>query len=374
MRILHYTMGLPPKRSGGLTKYAIDLMQEESRKNRVYHLYPGNIDLFNRKTRINKVDNNIFSEIFHYQLINSLPLPLFDGVKEPDDFMYAVPIDIYVDFFKKIQPEIIHVHTLMGIHREFFLAAKELGIKIIYTTHDYFGICPKINLYKDQNGVNCTNYEDGNGCVNCCFNSMETSKLLVAQTPIYPLLKKMKSLKNSRNKEDSEQIESSQIQRKEELARKYVLLREFYFDLLSKVDLFHFNSTLAEQVFKEYLPDIKGKVIEITHSNIEQPKHTVKLGAKKIRIGYLGPVKKHKGFFFLLNVFKQLPIDKFELHLYGDESSMEGIYSHGGFNVNDLERIFSTIDVLVVPSLWKETFGFIVLEALTYGTDRKSVV
>lgn len=35
---------------------------------------------------------------------------------------------------------------------------------------------------------------------------------------------------------------------------------------------------------------------------------------------------------------------------------------------SELENIFKSIDLLIVPSLWKETFGFLVLEALSFGT------
>lgn len=33
----------------------------------------------------------------------------------------------------------------------------------------------------------------------------------------------------------------------------------------------------------------------------------------------------------------------------------------------ELDTIFDETDILVVPSLWHETFGFTVLEALSYG-------
>ena len=41
--------------------------------------------------------------------------------------------------------------------------------------------------------------------------------------------------------------------------------------------------------------------------------------------------------------------------------------THGRYNFSDLERIFDETDVLVAPSIWYETFGYTVLEALSYG-------
>lgn len=40
---------------------------------------------------------------------------------------------------------------------------------------------------------------------------------------------------------------------------------------------------------------------------------------------------------------------------------------HGRYSYTELEKIFDETDVLVAPSVWYETFGFTVLEALSYG-------
>lgn len=40
---------------------------------------------------------------------------------------------------------------------------------------------------------------------------------------------------------------------------------------------------------------------------------------------------------------------------------------HDRYSYTDLEKIFDETDILVAPSIWYETFGFTVLEALSYG-------
>ena len=40
---------------------------------------------------------------------------------------------------------------------------------------------------------------------------------------------------------------------------------------------------------------------------------------------------------------------------------------HERYKYKELEKIFGETDVLVAPSVWYETFGFTVLEALSYG-------
>ena len=40
---------------------------------------------------------------------------------------------------------------------------------------------------------------------------------------------------------------------------------------------------------------------------------------------------------------------------------------HDRYTYSELKEIFDNTDVLVAPSVWYETFGFTVLEALSYG-------
>lgn len=356
-------------RSGGLTKYAIEVMEEQSKSHEVFHLYPGNINLVNRSVKIRQKDFQKYRTINHFELVNSLPLPLFNGIKEPSYFIKSTEKKIYYNFLKSINPEVIHIHTLMGIHKEFFECAKDMGIRIIYTTHDYFGLCPTINLYNNKG--NCDNYNSGLGCASCCKNAFETKKLRLTQTNIYPYIKKLKKLKKLKKVSFSEESIQTSFNSNidSERGREYVDLRDFYIKIFNMVDYFHFNSKLAEEIFKKHLPGISGKVISITNASIKK-KIAKKKKSNKIRIGYLGPRKEYKGFFFLMNAFKQLPKEQFELHLYGDTLMLDvpdNVYLNGRYSTRDLEEIFSNIDVLVVPSLWKETFGFVGMEALSYG-------
>lgn len=43
------------------------------------------------------------------------------------------------------------------------------------------------------------------------------------------------------------------------------------------------------------------------------------------------------------------------------------IKAHGRYAYSDLEIIFDETDVLIAPSVWYETFGYTVLEALSFG-------
>ena len=75
---------------------------------------------------------------------------------------------------------------------------------------------------------------------------------------------------------------------------------------------------------------------------------------------------------FLIGVLDQIwdeGSQNFELHLYSETSVSRPYITHkqNGYPYSQLEEIFDATDLLVVPSQWYETFGFTVLEALSYG-------
>ena len=100
MKILHYTLGFQPSRTGGLVKYAEDLMTQQAIDgHEVIALYPGEISFIFRQVRIKKAENRKFQ---CYKIINSLPLALFGGISEPDKFMKSCDKVSYRKFLKSI--------------------------------------------------------------------------------------------------------------------------------------------------------------------------------------------------------------------------------------------------------------------------------
>ncbi len=60
---------------------------------------------------------------------------------------------------------------------------------------------------------------------------------------------------------------------------------------------------------------------------------------------------------------------EFELRLFGPVENREPymVVEEAGYEYSELPSILSKADVLIAPSVWYETFGFTVLEALSYG-------
>ena len=113
-------------------------------------------------------------------------------------------------------------------------------------------------------------------------------------------------------------------------------------------------------------------MISITHRDIKDHRKIKDFSNEKLRLTYLGPAKLFKGFQFLLQVLDEVwkqGVQNFELHIYTAtvEERPYITQRQDGYPYSQLEEIFDKTDLLVVPSIWYETFGFTVLEAISYG-------
>ncbi|MCU5327693.1 glycosyltransferase [Bacillus wiedmannii] len=382
MKILHISLGLPPYRTGGLTKYSVDLMHSQGQEHQVFLLYPGKFT-FSKRTAIKK--NKPYGSISVYELVNPLPIPLLNGINQPEHFMKEIDHKVYEEFLIELKPEVIHVHTLMGIHKEFFETAKKLDIKIVFTTHDYFGLCPKVNLM-DSKGNICNDFDNGKSCIECNVNALSLPMVHVMQSYPYRYLKDssiVKSLRKIKKNQTKNNTVATRVEREIEeidvnLATYYIELRDYYLTIFKLIDYFHFNSSIAKEQFEKYL-DVNGKIVSISHQDISdyrQERKVKQRGNEVVRLGYLGPIDTYKGFYSLknqLDSLKEKGYTNWHLGVYGDFVNDPGTYNpkyytfYGRYNYNQLKDIFNEVDLLIIPSIWKETFGFIGLEAQSYG-------
>ena len=84
MRILHYFLGFPPFRSGGLTRFSVDLMEAQSETDEVFALWPGTMVQGIGKPSVKS--RGLHNGIHSYEMINPLPVPLDEGVKDIDKY------------------------------------------------------------------------------------------------------------------------------------------------------------------------------------------------------------------------------------------------------------------------------------------------
>lgn len=363
MKILHYTLGFQPSRTGGLVKYAEDLMTQQAIDgHEVIALYPGEISFIFREVRIKKAENRKFQ---CYKIINSLPLALFGGISEPDKFMKGCHKASYRKFLESIDIDAIHIHSLIGLHKEFLEVAKELGVKTVFTSHDYYGLAPVPHFY--FNGVDYSSNNTNLAWNIMSSNALSVKKLRLFQVPFYPTIRKLLKIlgKNPKSKKNL-------VIREVTEAIDYSGLRSYYKAMFGLIDAYLFNSQLAKEVYEAN--DITPKnnsIVSISNSSIS--KHNILSNPReKTVVAYIGPDEEYKGYFDFLDIVNDLDPEKYDIRTYGhfpNEECPSYIQQNGYFTKETIDAIYADIDILIVPSKCKETFGFITMEALSYGVN-----
>jgi glycosyltransferase involved in cell wall biosynthesis len=73
---------------------------------------------------------------------------------------------IVLKWLDEIQAQVVHIHSLEGFSLDLISAIRQTGRHVIVTPHDYWYICPHVNLLYEGIHV-CMDYKGGQSCVNC---------------------------------------------------------------------------------------------------------------------------------------------------------------------------------------------------------------
>lgn len=371
MKILHYSLGFPPYSRGGLTKYAIDLLKTQKKQGHtVGMLWPGSV--WGKKIKI--VKKKDVDGIESYELKNPEYLPQIYGIKDVEKFQKSVDGIAYRKFLSDYKPEVIHIHTLMGLHYGFLEVAKELGIKTVYTTHDFFGICPKSTLF--FNGESCSHNYKCDNCEECCKNALPAKKMAILQSKLYRTIKEtsiMKKIRRSqKNKilavEDTyKEVSTNNLEKK----KKYIELRKGYLKYFELIDVIHFNSSYMKDIFSNYMTVDKGIICNITHCEIKNnfDKYNKKTNKNNLKITYMGPIAEYKGYFVLkkaLDKLYQKNKKNFQLTVFHEINNPEPyMITKEPYRYETLNDVMGDADIIISPH--DVSYGFTVLEALSYG-------
>lgn len=370
MKILHYSLGPSPYRCGGLTRYCDDLMKSQRFfGHNVSLLYPAGVRIFSSQMKIIRKRKN---GICYYRIDNPMPVPLYHGIKVPREFYDEQGYDDkkYSKLLDEVQPDVIHLHTLMGLTLSFLKLVRKRDIKVVYTTHDYFGLCLKTNFIDIANRL-CSSATPER-CTICNQNAKSKLFLRFRNEPCIIALKNIlkKSLKSQVGNLGSNVSEANQGYNNADVF-EYGRLMDYYREMFTFVDEFHFNSILTKEIYAKYLPDIKGQVIPITNSSIDDHR-VIKQYGEELKICFIGSLDTFKGFNVLKSVLLKLKDQNWSLNVWGSitgiDSDCERIHYKGRYLPAQLKDIYDSCDLVVVPSLWYETFSFVTLEALSYGT------
>ena len=356
-----------------MTRYVLDLMraQSESGVDEISILYPGPYSLF-RTSRIKQQPS--VGRIRAFEITNPTLVPLLNGVTEPERITNpsrSLPILNLERFLDQFLPDLLHLHTLMGLSENFLPTLKSRGIPIVFSTHDYYGLCPR-TVFVDSEQEPCSNA----GAEKCAICNLSSQPYWKAYLQSQKLTHRYKSFLRGlfRTRPSNEKrIKDNPIPSKESSA-SFGKLLAFHRSQFAQVDAFHFTSSVSESSYRCRLPDAKGQRISITHAGIWDRRTVKKIDASHLHIGFIGDSTPYKGYPLLLAALGRLRakgLRNWSLDVHGPghehDTPQEGIVLHGPFSSGNAASIYNQMDILVVPSLWQEPFGLVTLEALSFG-------
>ena len=223
----------------------------------------------------------------------------------------------YNDFlhhlFLDYKPDVLLTNNISGFSTKVWRIASNLNIKIVHTLRDYYLQCPKSTKFK--NGLNCTNL-----CNDCNFLSIPKKK------------------------------DSSKVN---------------YLIGIS-------NYILSDHIDKGYFKGVQNEVI---FNGFETQKKSINSREVTNVFGFIGQVNKTKGIELILESFSNLSESSWKLLIAGtvDEKYLKHLNKiNNSIQIEylgyvDSSKFFEMIDVLIVPSLWNEPFGRVVIESILHS-------
>lgn len=270
------------------------------------------IDIINgievHRLKINNIYNPIDKLEYHKKISKSRNI-LYSVINTYNIFNYRM----LNDKLKKIQPDILHINNIDGISIVIWSVAKKMNIKIVQTLRDY-------SLLKCGKGI-----------------------LNKIRNPIYKLLS---------NNVDCITAPS-----------KYTIN--------SFIDNDYFKSSKKKVIYNaiDFSDEI---VIKSLNQKIIRSKHN-----ENIRFVFLGRLDEGKGIKYLVDTFRKISDNHIELVIAGKgeyEEYIKGVakidkrIKYKGFmNETGIEELLYNSDVLIIPSLWEEPFGRVIIEAYKFA-------
>lgn len=323
IKVLHIIHGYPPYYMAGSEVYTQNLCKELSKS----------LDI----TVFSRIENEYLKP---YEIIetpdNSIKIIRVN--KPGRDYTFRSKyIDeklakIFEKYLEKIKPDVVHIGHLSHLTTLIVRIVKKHGIPIIFTLHDYWMICVRGQLICDDSSL-CSG-PDLQKCAKC-----------------------------------NRKYFTSQIEARSEIER---WLKEFS-EVNDQIDLFIAPSKFLREKYIEYgIPE--HKIVYMDYGfNTELFKNFKKKPSEKIRFGFLGRIIPVKGIALLIDAFNEIDHSKAELNIFGNLPSPylylkercinSGIHFKDGFDNRDIAKVFSEIDVLIVPSMWYENSPLVIHEA-----------
>lgn len=232
-----------------------------------------------------------------------------------DSYNAAAGRDIE-QLLQRLKPDVVHSHNLGGFSVAAWAAVKRLGLPLVHTTRDFYLLCPKTTM-QGRGGCSCSS-----PCMACLPFA-------------WPRL------------------------RASRLVDHVVGISEFI---------------LRRHRDNHYFPNADHSVI---YNSYDPPAVEFRAPGEVIRLGYIGRLAPAKGVDMLIDALAQLVVNGVRVELLiageGDDAYVAQLHAKSAslpirfVGHQQPAAFFKEIDIAVVPSIWNEPLGRVVIEAMANG-------
>ena len=265
-------------------------------------------------------------------------------------------VEAFGEVLDEMRPDLVHIEHLMGLPVDLVTMLRSRGIPYVITLWDYWWICANAQLLTNDGGLLCPGPRAYINCGRCALARVGHA----AWWPFSPALAPLFCWRNRLLHQVL--VDARWLLAPTEFVRHWYLAHGLRSDRVAIV-----QPGLADwpPVWSEG-PTEHGQPVA-TEPN-----------SRPLRFAYLGGLSWQKGVHVLIEAFSGITAPA-ELWIAGNEAfdPAYGVRLHGLATPTvqflgqlDRERVWDVlaqVDVVVVPTLWYETFSFLVSEAFAAG-------
>lgn len=329
--IYHWTQdNFPKRRGGGIQLYQRAILPKllNNKDLDVTVLSSGSPDLYDffyPSTRIERLPSEA-TNLARYGLVNSpIPAPAVLFFGNPYSIKQEESRDIFFEFVKREKFDVIHFNHFEGLPVE-VLTIKEIfpNIKIIFSMHDYYSICPQVTLLY-QGMELCEENEGGKKCQSCIGVDRPSFSIPIrrADRMSYQIIDKIGLNPVGNNAKLIQKIFRKIVSGESD--------RDFL--LSSSGEIFQNWHQIVDMInmYVDHVLTVSNRVSQIAERHGFNPKlmKVLRLGKNEaldfrrrplpkgrivedpkkgsLNLVYLGYMTLHKGFFFMLDAFEKMP-------------------------------------------------------------------
>lgn len=244
------------------------------------------------------------------------------------------------DLIQQIQPDIVHYHSLLNFSFRTVEDIAKLGFSSVFTSHNYYPICPRMYLFKEDLSL-CNGPEfDAGNCALCVHQPQKQAAL-------------------SARAETGCEIFRDSIDRHLAVSNR---VRDLYIQ----------NGHPAEKIIVLHQ---QPESVDWSWNEIGAMRRIEIALNRPLKIGFIGSLLPQKGAHILVGAMQAFTRLHMEAHIFGAGheqyiSAMRSLDTkqivqfHGRYEPEQLPEILRSVDVVVVPSVWEDCAPLVVAEAL----------